>query len=186
MSRACLGQATSTTTQGLGENKYPGDSNKVLVALKLSANVFEHSNKVILEAGGLVSRLNCERKAIKPLSTTPLQSYIPSNIKSSQYSPDQATSSIMQFLTITFALTATTLASPLTRTRRNPVPDPIPNAGSFTSWSCFDCADSNPCLSFPHDNIVSDTCYPLEQGQASLQVLDVALPGCVCKSSLFL
>jgi hypothetical protein len=60
MSRACLGQATSTTTQGLGENKYPGDSKKLLAALKLYANVFEHSKKVILEAGGLVSRLTAK------------------------------------------------------------------------------------------------------------------------------
>jgi hypothetical protein len=83
----------------------------------------------------------------------------------------------MQLLTITFALAAITRASPLSLTRR----DPIPNAGSFTSWSCFDCAASDPCLSWPHENILSETCYPLEQGQASLQVLAIASPSCVCK-----
>jgi hypothetical protein len=108
--------------------------------------------------------------------TTPSLAYITVCI-----SPGLTVSSIMQLLAITFALATTTLASPLSLVRR----DPIPNAGAFTSWSCFDCAASNPCLSWPHDNIVSETCYPLEAGQASLQVYEVASPSCVCTCTFF-
>ncbi|RYN85930.1 hypothetical protein AA0120_g8515 [Alternaria tenuissima] len=79
----------------------------------------------------------------------------------------------MQLFLVVLALAATTLLSPVSLTRR----DPIPDAGSFASWPCFDCAANSPCLSWPHDNIVSETCFSLEQGQASLRVTAVASPG---------
>ncbi|KAB2103442.1 hypothetical protein AG0111_0g8160 [Alternaria gaisen] len=78
----------------------------------------------------------------------------------------------MQLFLVVLALAATTLLSPVSLTRR----DPIPDAGSFASYPCFDCAANGLCLSWPYENIVSETCFSLEQGQASLQVTTVASP----------
>jgi hypothetical protein len=76
----------------------------------------------------------------------------------------------------TFALAATVLAIPLA----SPAPQESAASFTFTSWSCDSCGTNNICLSFGHQAVQGE-CYPLEQGQVSLKVLQSITPRCVCK-----
>lgn len=117
-------------------------------------------------------RLGTEKPKIQTTAKS-LFSVIPLCLYHCQSYSYLASGLTMQLFLIVLTLAATTLQSPVSLTSR----DPFPDAGSFASWQCSDCVANSPCLSWPHDNIVSGTCFSLEQGQASLQVTAVAVPG---------